>query len=304
VLSGEWLSKYDGKAFTEGWRLRVDHLVPLAEAWSSGAWAWNASKRRAYANDLGYSASLIGVSAAANQAKLDKEPNAYLPPVRGYRCTYVRNWIAVKYRWNLMIDPAEKAALGQDLTTYCRTATRDLVAMPALIRATKVVTLHPWTSASTSKSPTGAAVECGLDSVSGRTDVRLCTAYPCFIDPSSSTRVACPATFPTTWTLRRIPADTIPGRFAPSDGQVFAIKLSNGDRCHAFNTEFDGGTRNYAVMTCDSGARVWQTGYLDKRVRGSANPFEQGLDSRGRWLVTYGKSAATPAKAAVTIAYR
>jgi hypothetical protein len=36
----------------------IDHVLPLAEAWRSDAQAWSASRRQAYANDLGLAWSL------------------------------------------------------------------------------------------------------------------------------------------------------------------------------------------------------------------------------------------------------
>ncbi|MGH3984563.1 MAG: hypothetical protein ACRDST_18225 [Pseudonocardiaceae bacterium] len=43
-------------------------MVPLANAWRSGADTWDTAKRRAFANDLTNS-QLIAVSAASNRAK-------------------------------------------------------------------------------------------------------------------------------------------------------------------------------------------------------------------------------------------
>ena len=63
-------------------------MVPLNEAWQSGAWKWTAAKRQAYANDLGYKASLIAVSASSNRSKGDREPQAWMPTRPGYQCAY------------------------------------------------------------------------------------------------------------------------------------------------------------------------------------------------------------------------
>lgn len=41
VRSGRWVSLYDGRTVRAGSKLVVDQLVPLAEAWSSGAWRWS-----------------------------------------------------------------------------------------------------------------------------------------------------------------------------------------------------------------------------------------------------------------------
>ncbi|MGW5353425.1 HNH endonuclease family protein [Streptomyces sp. NPDC004031] len=115
LTGGEWYSTYDDTYFTDAGKLDIDHLVPLAEAWDSGASAWTAKEREAYANDLGDARDLIAVSAKSNRSKADQDPSTWLPPAVGYRCTYVSSWVADKTRWGLSIDPAEQAALKQDL---------------------------------------------------------------------------------------------------------------------------------------------------------------------------------------------
>jgi hypothetical protein len=39
-----------------------------------------------------------------------------MPPAASDHCDYLRDWIVVKVRWQLAIDPAEHAALSKDLT--------------------------------------------------------------------------------------------------------------------------------------------------------------------------------------------
>ncbi|MFF5402934.1 hypothetical protein ACFY8K_02180 [Streptomyces misionensis] len=56
LTQGEWYSPYDDRYIAGPRGLDIDHLVPFAEAWDSGASAWNAAVREAYANDLGTSA--------------------------------------------------------------------------------------------------------------------------------------------------------------------------------------------------------------------------------------------------------
>ena len=77
---GRWYSRYDGVTTTNSSSFDIDHLVPLAEAWRSGAWKWNADTRMRYANDLGYGPDLVAVSAHSNRSKGDDEPSSYLPP--------------------------------------------------------------------------------------------------------------------------------------------------------------------------------------------------------------------------------
>jgi hypothetical protein len=113
LRGGTWVSPYDGRTFTSAASLDIDHLVPLAEAWQSGAYRWDADTRKRYANDLGYAASLVAVSAHDNRSKADKEPQRWLPSRS--TCTYVSSWVAVKWRWHLQIDSAEKRFLTTKL---------------------------------------------------------------------------------------------------------------------------------------------------------------------------------------------
>ncbi|MER6032192.1 HNH endonuclease family protein [Streptomyces sp. NPDC001851] len=116
LSGGEWYSPYDDRYIDGPKGLDIDHLVPLAEAWDSGASAWTAKEREAYANDLGDDRALIAVSAASNRSKADQDPSTWLPPAEGYRCTYVTDWVADKTRWGLSIDTVEKAALTDVLS--------------------------------------------------------------------------------------------------------------------------------------------------------------------------------------------
>lgn len=109
---GEWISRYDG--LTEqgnGSGFDVDHLVPLAEAWESGAHRWSADRRERYANDLGYEHSLVAVSARSNRSKGAQDPAMWLPPEAGQHCWYAAAWVHVKTRWSLSVDTSEADTL-------------------------------------------------------------------------------------------------------------------------------------------------------------------------------------------------
>ena len=110
LTGGKWLSAYDEITTTKATDLDIDHVVPLAEAWRSGAWAWSATKRQAYANDLDESKALVAVSLGLNRSKGDKDVSAWLPP-KGV-CTYVENWITVKVKWSLTSDSKEISVLN------------------------------------------------------------------------------------------------------------------------------------------------------------------------------------------------
>ncbi|MGW4291168.1 HNH endonuclease family protein [Streptomyces sp. NPDC004673] len=118
VTAGTWFSYYDGVTITDPATLDIDHVVPLAEAWDSGASAWTPERRQAYANDLDADSSLAAVTARTNRAKGDSDPSEWLPPLADARCTYAADWVATKLRWNLTVDPTEHAALT-DTATGC-----------------------------------------------------------------------------------------------------------------------------------------------------------------------------------------
>lgn len=105
VVSGSWAPYWEDRVFTRAEQVSVDHLVALAEAWRSGAWAWDDARRRDFANDLGDEDALTAVSVGANSAKGDKDPARWLPK-RGV-CRYVASWVRVKLRWDLSADAAE-----------------------------------------------------------------------------------------------------------------------------------------------------------------------------------------------------
>jgi hypothetical protein len=115
-LSGRWVSRYDGVGTTDPADLEIDHLVPLADAWRTGADGWTAARRESFANDLADPASLIAVTGRSNRSKGDSSPADWLPPAHASRCDYVEDWIRVKSRWDLTVTPAEKSVLVQVLS--------------------------------------------------------------------------------------------------------------------------------------------------------------------------------------------
>ncbi|MEV0576528.1 MULTISPECIES: HNH endonuclease family protein [unclassified Streptomyces] len=110
AVSGSWYSEYDGATWTAAADLDIDHMVPLAEAWRSGASSWTTAQRQAYANDL-TRPQLIAVTDNVNQSKGDKDPASWLPSLAAYKCTYARAWVHVKHYYDLTVDSAEKSAL-------------------------------------------------------------------------------------------------------------------------------------------------------------------------------------------------
>ncbi|MFP3991115.1 HNH endonuclease family protein, partial [Streptomyces sp. E11-3] len=114
AVSGRWYSAFDGATWYAASDVDIDHIVPLAEAWRSGASKWTTSKRKQFANDL-TRPQLIAVTDNVNQSKGDRDPAEWMPPRTAYHCMYARMWVHTKYYWNLTVDSAEKSALQATL---------------------------------------------------------------------------------------------------------------------------------------------------------------------------------------------
>lgn len=97
-------------------RAAIDHVVPLKEAWESGAWNWSPEKRRDYANDLVDENHLMAVSASANRQKGDRDPMDWMPDRN--KCRYLRAWVSIKERWELSADQAEADEIARRMR-YC-----------------------------------------------------------------------------------------------------------------------------------------------------------------------------------------
>jgi hypothetical protein len=115
LADGKWVSPYDGFTTTNPTKIQIDHVVPLAVAWGSGAWRWTAATRKAFANDLGTRYDLLAVSGHANESKGDKGPDQWLPAKHSFDCRYMTDYTAVLWRWKLHIDSAQKSFLTNHL---------------------------------------------------------------------------------------------------------------------------------------------------------------------------------------------
>lgn len=113
-VSGSWSSAFDGEVLTDAGDVDIDHMVPLKEAWRSGAHAWTTEERQRFANDLD-STQLWAVSASSNRSKGDADPAEWMPPSEEVHCDYAASWVEVKYDWDLAVDPDEEQALREVL---------------------------------------------------------------------------------------------------------------------------------------------------------------------------------------------
>lgn len=114
IESGTWLDPYTTNTYTDPQDVDIDHVVPLANAWRSGASEWSADEREAYANAPGV---LLSVEDNANQEKGDKGPEAWKPPNEAIWCDYATRWISIKSEYELSVNPQEKDALSEMLAT-------------------------------------------------------------------------------------------------------------------------------------------------------------------------------------------
>lgn len=73
-------------------------------------------RRQHFANDLS-NPQLIAVTDNVNQAKGEKSPDQWKPPLSSYYCTYACMWVKVKSVWGLSVTAAERSALASMLNT-------------------------------------------------------------------------------------------------------------------------------------------------------------------------------------------
>ena len=114
LVGGKWISRYDFITYTDSSKLDIDHLVPLAEAWRSGAWAWTNQQRMEYANDLGIPMALNAVTASVNRSKGDRDITSWLPSDKKFLCDYLKGWVTVKAKYKLTVDVLEAQIINKN----------------------------------------------------------------------------------------------------------------------------------------------------------------------------------------------
>lgn len=118
VDSGEWLDPYTNNTYFLASDVDIDHVVPLRDAWQSGAYLWTDFKRKEFANDMIFDGHLIAVDDYENQSeKKAKNPSEWMPPNIAFHCEYVSIWIEIKYLWELTVTTAEYNFLDSTLTS-------------------------------------------------------------------------------------------------------------------------------------------------------------------------------------------
>jgi len=118
VLTGTLADPYTGTTidFRRGQdtssAVQIDHRVPLANAWVTGAQQWDIGKREQFANDP---LNLVAVDGPTNASKGDGDAATWLPPNKAYRCEYVAAQVDVKAKYGLWVTQAEHDAIARIL---------------------------------------------------------------------------------------------------------------------------------------------------------------------------------------------
>lgn len=123
AISGSWIDPYTGATMTfsnlkdpsQAQRIQIDHLVPLYNAWVSGARDWTDAQRVAFANDLA-APELRAVGGDVNFTKNHAGPETWAPPT-AQQCDYARAFVAVKATYRLTVTLPERDALASMLLT-------------------------------------------------------------------------------------------------------------------------------------------------------------------------------------------
>ncbi|MCX4092931.1 HNH endonuclease family protein [Nocardia sp. alder85J] len=117
IQSGTLHDPYTGKTigFERGPKsttVQIDHMVPLGDAWETGAQQLSVAQRTSLANDP---RNLMAVDGPTNEAKGDGDAAEWLPPVASFRCVYVEHQIQVKSIYGLWVTQAERDAMDHIL---------------------------------------------------------------------------------------------------------------------------------------------------------------------------------------------
>jgi hypothetical protein len=120
VVSGTFIDPYTGLPVQvtggDSYDADIDHIVPLKEAYVSGANSWSNETRKDFANDMD---NLVYTASGVNRSKSDKDAANWIPSYEPSQCIYAVKSIEIKGNYKLSVDSAEKAALQNLINTKC-----------------------------------------------------------------------------------------------------------------------------------------------------------------------------------------
>jgi Protein of unknown function (DUF1524) len=94
--------------------VQIDHVVAVSDAWQKGAQQMSPANRYNFYNDP---LNLLAVDGPTNEAKGDGDAATWLPPNKGFRCSYVARQVAVKAKYGIWVTSAEKDAISRVLSS-------------------------------------------------------------------------------------------------------------------------------------------------------------------------------------------
>ncbi|MEA2622649.1 MAG: hypothetical protein QOH61_1559, partial [Chloroflexota bacterium] len=142
IRSGIWVDQYSGRTYRAPRSLAADHLVPLANAWRSGARRWTRARRTQYANDP---LVLVVTSTQLDRQKGNRSPGQWKPPSRGNWFAYAERWIRIKSKYHLAVTRSERAALQVMLNAEPANSVVPLIAGTTVVGSTLTATSGSWT---------------------------------------------------------------------------------------------------------------------------------------------------------------
>ncbi len=111
VLSGQLHDPYSGSDLEYSTDspdlIEIDHVVPLAILWQSGASKWPIAQREILANDLD---NLLAVLGKLNSDKNSKTLAQWYPPNRAFACAYTHRYLSVLVKYQLVIPENDARA--------------------------------------------------------------------------------------------------------------------------------------------------------------------------------------------------
>lgn len=117
-IAGTWTDPYgwhgEFQTTTNNSSFEGEHIVPLKEAWMSGAKKWDQQKRYDIANDRD---NLMLVAKKPNAQKGASSIDEWAPDQKSPRfCEYVENYVHVKSKYGLTMKTKEKAVADKYLS--------------------------------------------------------------------------------------------------------------------------------------------------------------------------------------------
>ena len=104
IKGGTWEDYYYPETITDIKQADLDHLVPLKHAYDTGGANWPKEKKEKFANDP---ENLVITNKKYNRRKGAKSIDKWLPINKEYACRYIKHWMRIKNKYNLILSESE-----------------------------------------------------------------------------------------------------------------------------------------------------------------------------------------------------